>query len=101
MERQERPLAKITVKKFNSLRKTHGSDKKIAELYGVTRQAIFQLRKKLNIPPTRTPDSLLKRNIKLYRHLRCGVPVATVARIYNMTKIYVYSLKRKLKKRVK
>jgi hypothetical protein len=92
------PLSGITKSKFNKLRKSIGSDKGIGRKYGVTRQAIYNLRVRLNIPPTRTPDSLEKRNIKICADFKKGIPVLVLAKKYKLTVVYVYFLRRKFYK---
>jgi hypothetical protein len=89
------PLSGISKKVFAGLRKTLRTDKLIAEHYGVTRQAIFNLRKKLDIPPTRTPDSLEKRNVLICKDFKKNLSALTIAEKYKITLVYVYALKRK------
>jgi len=89
------PLTGITKKIFAGLRKTFGTDKLIGEHYGVTRQAIFNLRQKLDIPPTRTSDSLAERNDLICNDFRKKLPISKIAKKYKITIVYAYVLKKK------
>jgi hypothetical protein len=89
------PLSGITKKIFADLRESFGTDKLIGEHLEVTRQAIFNLRKKLKIPPTRTPHSLEKRNKLICKDFEKNLPASKIAEKYKLSIVHVYALKRK------
>lgn len=68
------------------------NDATVAEQFGVTRQAVYHVRKKFNIPSSRRYSL---ENIKKIIELRAaGTPVQKIATIVNMSHSYVYKILR-------
>lgn len=70
-------MARISKTELIKLQKKHTTDAKIGELYGITRQAIHQLRKKYGVDSSIVDNP--KRNteiVKLYKSGKSGTALA-------------------------
>ncbi|ERP31214.1 helix-turn-helix domain-containing protein [Chitinivibrio alkaliphilus] len=75
-----------------SLQKKYHTDAAIAEFYGVTRQAIYKLRKKYGIPAYER--SFAGRNTHIRLLYRQGLSVEKIARRYRVSQSSVYRILR-------
>ena len=68
------------------------NDPAVAKQFGVTRQAVYAIRKKFGIASSRRSSNTRKNTILTMR--REGVPIATIASSLHMSQSYVYKVLR-------
>ncbi|MBD3422172.1 MAG: helix-turn-helix domain-containing protein [Chitinivibrionales bacterium] len=76
-------MAVINKTELRRLQKKGVSDPKIAEIFGVTRQAIHQLRKKFDIPSRYEKND--DRNEQIYKLYESGTPAAKLAKKFKLS----------------
>jgi len=83
-------MARIGKKQLISLQKKYKTDEAIAKLYGLSRQAIHQLRKKYNI--VTISDKHHERNNQILTLYNSGVSVIKLSKKFNLSTTHVYRL---------
>ena len=83
-------MARVSRGELIRLQKLHGSDDAIAELFGISRQAVYQWRMRCGIP-SRLQD-IRKRNREIARLYREGRPVDRIAARYKLAEHSVYRI---------
>jgi predicted DNA-binding protein YlxM (UPF0122 family) len=95
-----KPLASVTKSDILKKRKLIGSDAKIAEEYGVSRQALHMHCQKLGVPPIRTKEIIEAKRAKIIKLHLAGkiahkiaseVDISTTS-VYREIKRYLRSL---------
>lgn len=81
-------MQKFSKQEFLRLQKKLVTDEKIGEKFGVTRQAIFQIRRKLGIESCKTPK--LERNQKIMELHAKGQTVNAIAEKVGLSVARVY-----------
>jgi DNA-directed RNA polymerase specialized sigma subunit len=87
-------MARVTKERLKKLQKVHKTDAKIGSLFGISRQAIHQLRVKYGIKAI--PEKNLERDKKiagLYKKGKTGIAIAkqtrlSVSQVYRIIKKY-------------
>ncbi len=72
------------------------NDSIVAKQFGVTRQAVWAIRKKFDIPSSRVSSE--SRRIKIIELRKKGLSVAKISSVINMSQSYIYKVL-KLRKR--
>jgi len=89
-------MAKITKSTLVSLQKKLKTDTAIGERYGITRQAVYQLRKRYGIPAVEGRNDA--RNLDIYARYNAGESVKSIARRKKVSIFVVYSVLSRLNK---
>ncbi|MFW5784869.1 MAG: helix-turn-helix domain-containing protein [Chitinispirillaceae bacterium] len=76
-------MAKISKSQLEKLQKKHQTDDAIGKLFGITRQAVHQLRQKYDIPAVQ--DKNESRNLDIIRLYNEGVTGTKIARRFNLS----------------
>ncbi len=76
-------MARITKAKLIQLQKKLETDDKIGKQYGITRQAVYQLRKKYGIEPV--IEKNVKRNQKIIEGYKAGKSGRALAREFKLS----------------
>ena len=84
----------LTKSEILKLQKVLKTDASIARLYGITRQAIYGLRKMYNIPSSRIGNH--KRNIQISRMYNKRINVESIADKFNLSMQQVYKIIREI-----
>lgn len=87
----------IPLKQLKTLQDKYGSDRAIADLYGTSRQTIFQLRKKYNLPPAKSGKP--KRNNRIKQLAENGISPIKLSIEFNLSIAQIYRIISKHKKR--
>ncbi len=88
-------MAKIGKYQLVKLQKNYKTDESIAKLYGVSRQAIQQYRKRCGIVPI--IDKYSDRNKKIRNLYEEGVSVIKISKMYNMSTTHIYRIIKSIK----
>jgi hypothetical protein len=83
-------MARIGKNQLISLQKKYKTDEAIAKLYGLSRQAIHQLRKKYSIDTI--PDKHNERNSQILTLYNNGVSVIKLSKKYSLSITHVYRI---------
>jgi predicted transcriptional regulator len=83
-------MAKIGKKQLIKLQKKYKTDEAIAKIYGLSRQAVQQYRKRCGIGPI--ADKYGQRNEKIRELYKKGVSVIKISKMYNMTTTHIYRI---------
>jgi DNA invertase Pin-like site-specific DNA recombinase len=85
-----KPMARIGKNQLIRLQETYKTDRAIARLYGISRQAVHQMRVKYNVQPSGSP--IADRNIEIRKQYANGLTGAHIARRYNLSVSQVYRI---------
>ena len=83
-------MARIGKEQLIKLQKKYKTDAAIAKLYGLTRQAIAQQRKRFGIPAAK--DKYDDRNNKVKALRDKGISVAKLAVKFKLSKMHIYRI---------
>lgn len=83
-------LSGLTIQEFSALQKQLKTDQAIGDLFGVTRQAVHQMRKKLDIESSIANNPDRDRLIKV--DFNSGISAADLTRKYNMSISQIYRI---------
>ena len=83
-------MARITKSQLVKLQKKHKQDAAIGDLFGITRQAVHQLRKKYGIPSV--IENNPKRNKEIVAMYKAGKSVAAIAKKFDLSVSYTYRI---------
>ena len=85
-------MARISRDQFLKLQRKYRTDEAIAKLYGISRQAVFKLRKRYGIAPVAGRQE--HRNGEVARLYRSGQNATRIARRYRLSTVHVYRILR-------
>ena len=85
----------LTKPQLISLQRKFKTDRAIGDQYGVTRQAVHQLRKKYGIPSSTGKNS--ERNVQIMGARKRGCSVEVIAKNFKLSVPRVYSILRSVK----
>ena len=83
MAKQKGRRGLLDVKTVKQMQKTHGTDDKIGKHFGITRQAVYQFRRKHGIPFNR--DKNLARNQALFTKYKSGISGTKLAKDFKLS----------------
>jgi hypothetical protein len=83
-------MARISSSQLLKLQKKYRTDASIGKLFGISRQAVHQLRNKYNIPPIQ--DKYAKRNREILDAYSKGAACTKIARTHKLTVSQVYRI---------
>ncbi|MBD3422360.1 MAG: helix-turn-helix domain-containing protein [Chitinivibrionales bacterium] len=86
-------MPRIGKQQIIRLQKKYNSDAKIGQLYGISRQAIYQLRCGYDLPPVKIKNHDRDRLIK--QDFDQGTPVAAIAKKYKLSRMQIYRIIKK------
>ncbi|KMQ50291.1 hypothetical protein CHISP_2760 [Chitinispirillum alkaliphilum] len=81
-------MQKISKSQLEKLQKKYHSDSEIGALFGISRQAVHQIRKKHGIPPVQNKHS--DRNQEIIQLYRKGIPGTKIAKMLKLSKTHTY-----------
>jgi hypothetical protein len=85
-------MARISKNQLVKLQKRYHTDRAIGKLYGITRQAVHQLRAKHGLPPV--ADRHADRDSQIIRFYVRGVPGPKLARRFGLSLSQIYRIVR-------
>ena len=83
-------MARIGKNQLVKLQKKYKTDKSIGELYGISRQAVHQLRIKYGIIPV--PEKNRERDEEIVREYGRGIPGTKLAQMHNLSVSQTYRI---------
>lgn len=83
-------MGRISKGQLEKLQKKYKSDNAIAELFGVSRQTIYQLRTKYGIQPVM--DKNLDRDSDILKLYESGIPGTKIAKKHNLSVSQTYRI---------
>ena len=83
-------MARITKDKLLQLQRVFKTDEAIGKKFGITRQAVFQLRKNYDIESLREINP--KRDKEMRKLYNAGTSVAVLVKKYNLSSSQVYRI---------
>ena len=83
-------MARISKQQLMKLQAKYKTDDAIGNLFGITRQAVHQIRNKYKIGPLRNKHA--DRNVELAKAYRAGTPGTKLARKFKMSVSQVYRI---------
>ena len=83
-------MARISKGQLEKLQKKYKTDEAIGTLFGISRQAVHQLRNKYDIAPVR--DKHAARNAEILREYRRGISGIKLARKYKLSTSQAYRI---------
>ncbi len=83
-------MAKLSKSQLEKLQKKYKTDDAIGKLFGITRQAVHQLRTKYEIPPIL--DKNKERDAEIVKNYSNGVPGTTLAKKHNLSISQTYRI---------
>lgn len=83
-------MAKISKSQLEKLQKKYKTDDAIGKLFGITRQAVHQLRTKYSIPPILEKNK--ERDSEIVKSYNNGVPGTTLAKKYDLSISQTYRI---------
>lgn len=83
-------MAKLSKTQLEKLQKKYKTDDAIGKLFGITRQAVHQLRTKYEIPPIL--DKNKERDEEIVKNYRNGVPGTTLAKKHKLSISQTYRI---------
>ena len=83
-------MQKISKSQLEKLQKKYHSDSKIGELFGISRQAVHQMRKKYGVPPVK--EKYVSRNSEIIALYKNGVPGTKIAKRLNLSRSHTYRI---------
>lgn len=83
-------MARITKAQLIKLQKKHKTDSKIGELFGISRQAIHQLRMKYGIESGMAKNK--ERNEKIVKAFKSGVSAIALAKKFKLSISHAYRI---------
>ena len=83
-------MARIGKNQLISLQKKYKTDEAIAKLYGLSRQAIHQLRQKYRIETI--SDKYNERNSQILELYSSGVSVSKISKKFNLSITHIYRI---------
>ena len=83
-------MQKISKSQLEKLQKKYHSDSKIGELFGISRQAVHQMRKKYGVPPVREKHA--SRNSEIIDLYKEGVPGTKIAKRLGLSRSHTYRI---------
>jgi DNA-binding CsgD family transcriptional regulator len=83
-------MARIGRDQFMRLRKRYRTDKAIAELFGISRQAVYKLRTKYGIEPAAKRTA--KRNAEIAYLYGLGMSSERLARRFKLSIVHIYRI---------
>jgi peroxiredoxin len=83
-------MAKISKSQLEKLQKKYKTDDAIGKLFGITRQAVHQLRTKYEIPPMLEKNK--DRDDEIAEQYNSGVPGTTLAKKYKLSISQTYRI---------
>jgi predicted DNA-binding protein YlxM (UPF0122 family) len=86
-------MARIGKNQLIQLQKVYRTDHAIARLYGMSRQAIHQLRNRYDIPPV--SEKHKQRNEQIVSLYREGVSVQKISKRFTLSAMHVYRIIKK------
>ena len=86
-------MARISKPQLINLQKTLKTDRKIGQKFGITRQAVHQLREKYGIPALLAKNA--ERNEKLVKAFKSGVSGTAVAKKFKLSISQTYRIFKK------
>jgi len=86
-------MPRIGRNQFRKLQRKYKTDAAIANLYKISRQAVFKIRKKYDIPPVEYKKST--RDIAIKRLYKEGVSISKIAQRASLSRMQVYRIVKK------
>ena len=83
-------MARISKNQLIKLQKKYRTDNAIAQLYGITRQAVHRIRKKYTISPVH--DRHRERNEQIAALFKEGVSIIKLAKKYKLSTMHTYRI---------
>ena len=83
-------MAKLSKSQLEKLQKKYKTDDAIGKLFGITRQAVHQLRTKYAIPPVL--DKNKDRDLEIIKSYNSGAPGTTLAKKYDLSISQTYRI---------
>ena len=83
-------MPRISKNQLIKLQKKYKTDESIGELYGITRQAVHQLRVRYGLAPV--ADKHDDRNKDVVRQYESGIPGSRLARKYGLSLSQIYRI---------
>jgi DNA invertase Pin-like site-specific DNA recombinase len=83
-------MAKISKGQLEKLQKKYKTDDAIGRLFGITRQAVHQLRTKYEVPPI--DDKYDERNVDILKQYDEGTAGTKIAKKYNLSISQTYRI---------
>jgi Mor family transcriptional regulator len=83
-------MAKLSKSQLEKLQKKNKTDDAIGKLFGITRQAVHQLRTKYGIPPIL--DKNKDRDMEIVKNYNNGVPGTTLAKKHGLSISQTYRI---------
>ncbi|MCU0609311.1 MAG: helix-turn-helix domain-containing protein [Chitinispirillaceae bacterium] len=83
-------MARISKGQLEKLRKKYATDEAIGSLYGISRQAVHQLRVRYGFPPI--DSNFTKRNEEIVRLYRDGISGNRLAKKYRLSRTQTYRI---------
>jgi hypothetical protein len=83
-------MAKLSKSQLEKLQKKYKTDDAIGKLFGITRQAVHQLRTKYEIPPIL--DKNKERDAEIVKNYNNGVPGTTLAKKHELSISQTYRI---------
>jgi hypothetical protein len=83
-------MARISKTQLIRLQKKFATDEKIGELFGITRQAVHQLRQKYGIESSLADNP--QRNAKIVKLFRAGTTGIALGEKFDMTSSHIYRI---------
>lgn len=88
--RKGKIMAKLSKSQLEKLQKKYKTDDAIGKLFGITRQAVHQLRTKYAIPPIL--DKNKERDAEIVKSYSSGAPGTTLAKKYDLSISQTYRI---------
>jgi len=83
-------MAKLSKSQLEKLQKKYKTDDSIGKLFGITRQAVHQLRTKYGIPPILEKNK--ERDAEIVKSYNAGTPGTTLSKKYNLSISQTYRI---------
>ena len=90
MAKQKGRQSRLDVEKVKQMQQTHGTDARIGQHFGITRQAVYHFRKKHGIPFNK--DKNLARDTKIRKKYEAGVPGTRIASEFKLSISQTYRI---------
>ncbi len=85
-------MARISRDQFLRLRQRYRTDKAIAQLFGISRQAVYKMRVKYGIEPVQNRHA--RRNAEMAHLYQLGMSGERIARRFRLSTVHVYRILR-------
>ena len=83
-------MARISKNQLIKLQKKYRTDNEIAQLYGITRQAVHRIRKKYGIPPVLNRHR--ERDAQIAALYKEGISILKIAKKYKLSTMHTYRI---------